>query len=198
MIDQVRTRLAAIQSRFGLASTPPMPSPSAAPQLTFQALLAQQQRALQTWAPAPTTRLAGPGVDLDTPTASRRADFQPGFAAAGARYGVDPDLLAAVAWTESGFDPDAVSPAGAIGLMQLMPGTAAELGVDPSNPTQAIDGAARYLRRQLDTFGDVSLALAAYNAGPGAVTRHGGIPPYAETTAYVGKVLGRLQTLRSQ
>ena len=109
---------------------------------------------------------------------------------------MDPELLAAVAWTESGFNADAVSHAGAIGLMQIMPGTAEGLGVDPRDPLQAIDGAARYLRTQLNRFGSVELALAAYNAGPGAVERHSGIPPYEETTTYVSRVLGRYDELR--
>jgi soluble lytic murein transglycosylase-like protein len=118
------------------------------------------------------------------------APYAEHFRAAGTRHGVAPELLAAVAWTESGFQPEAVSPAGAMGLMQLMPGTAAALGVDPMDPAQAIDGAARYLRQALDQFGDV--ALAAYNAGPGAVQQYGGIPPFPETQAYVQKVLARL------
>lgn len=116
--------------------------------------------------------------------------FLPLFRAAGARYGVDPALLSAVARAESGYDPSAVSSAGALGLMQIMPGTAAGLGVDPLDPAQAVDGAARYLAAQLERFGSVELALAAYNAGPGAVARHGGIPPYAETQNYVKRVLG--------
>ena len=122
-------------------------------------------------------------------------EFDHLFREAGARHGVDPALLKAVAWTESNFRPDAVSHAGAQGLMQIMPGTADGLGVDPLDPPQAVDGAARYLRQQLDRFGDVRLALAAYNAGPGAVEQHGGIPPYEETIGYVAKVVDRYQRL---
>jgi len=111
------------------------------------------------------------------------------FEQAGQRYGVAPGLLAAVAQAESGFNPGAVSGAGARGLMQLMPGTARGLGVDPTNPAQAVDGAARLLSQNLRTFGSASLALAAYNAGPGAVSQYHGVPPYAETRSYVTKVL---------
>jgi cell wall-associated NlpC family hydrolase len=110
------------------------------------------------------------------------------FSAAATRYGVPAALLAGVATVESGGNPAAVSGAGAQGLMQLMPQTAAGLGVDPFDPAQAVDGAARLLARDLRTFGSTPLALAAYNAGPGAVRRYGGIPPYAETQSYVGKV----------
>lgn len=110
--------------------------------------------------------------------------------------GVDPALLSAVAWTESGFDPQATSGAGAQGLMQLMPQTAAGLGVDALDPQQALLGGARYLKRQLDAFGGrTDLALAAYNAGPTAVRNAGGIPPYQETQAYVARVLDRFSQL---
>jgi hypothetical protein len=133
-----------------------------------------------------------------TPTAIRRVGTRPAtsfdelFASAGARHGVDPSLLASVARAESGLDPRAVSRAGARGLMQLMPGTAASLGVDPFDPSQAVDGAARLLKSHLEAFGSTELALAAYNAGPGAVRRYGGVPPYAETQAYVRRVLGAM------
>lgn len=106
------------------------------------------------------------------------------------KYGIDGSLLRAVIQTESGFNPNAVSPAGARGLMQLTPSTAAALGVsDPFDPEQSIDGGARYLKQQIDRFGDVSLALAAYNAGPGAVMKYGGVPPFRETQSYVDRVL---------
>jgi soluble lytic murein transglycosylase-like protein len=110
--------------------------------------------------------------------------------AAAARHGLDPALLKGLIRQESNFDPSARSPAGASGLTQLMPGTAAALGVrDPLDPAQAIEGGAKYLRQQLDRFGgDVTKALAAYNAGPGAVARYGGVPPFAETQGYVRRV----------
>lgn len=116
------------------------------------------------------------------------------FNEAGERLGVDPALLASVAQIESAFDPTAISSAGAQGLMQFMPATAGEMGVDSFDPASAVDGAARYLRRELDRFGSVELALAAYNAGPGAVQRHGGVPPFAETQRYVDKVLDVLES----
>jgi cell wall-associated NlpC family hydrolase len=122
------------------------------------------------------------GLDAGTPYASL-------FAGASQRYGVPASLLAAVAHQESGFNAHAVSPAGARGLMQLMPATAKGLGVDPMNPAQAVDGAARMLKSLISEFGRVDYALAAYNAGPGAVHRYHGIPPYAETQRYVPAVM---------
>ena len=110
--------------------------------------------------------------------------------AAARKYKVDPKLVAAVAEVESNGRQEAVSPAGAIGVMQLMPDTAASLGVDPYNKQQNIEGGAKYLRQMLDTFGgDTKKAVAAYNAGPGAVKDYGGVPPYKETQNYVSKVL---------
>ena len=106
---------------------------------------------------------------------------------------ISPDLLAAVAWRESNFRTDRISPAGAIGEMQLMPGTARELGVDPTKSDQNLRGGAGYLRAMLTRYkGDLTAALAAYNAGPGAVDRYGGLPPFKETQAYVGAILERL------
>ena len=106
--------------------------------------------------------------------------------------GIDVQLLRAVAWTESRGRMGAVSPKGALGIMQLMPSTALELGVDPLDPDSNVHGGARYLARQLNRFRSVPLALAAYNAGPGAVLRWGGIPPYAETQAYVSTIMTRI------
>jgi soluble lytic murein transglycosylase-like protein len=109
---------------------------------------------------------------------------------ASARHNLDPNLVRAVIRAESTYRHDAVSHAGAMGLMQLMPGTAASLGVtDPFDIRQNIEGGTAYLRRMLDMFDqDIDLALAAYNAGQGAVRRHGGIPPFAETQRHVPRV----------
>ena len=157
--------------------------------------------------PAPQAPPAAPtgfGAALDTALAAPPAGagssvpYGDEIRAAAQRNGVDPSLLAALVKQESGFDPSATSGAGAAGLTQLMPSTAAGLGVsDPYNPAQSLEGGARYLRAQLDRFGgDPALALAAYNAGPGAVTRYGGVPPYAETQRYVRNVLASAQELQ--
>lgn len=106
------------------------------------------------------------------------------------RHGVPEDLFLRLVQQESGWNPRAKSHKGAIGLAQLMPATARRLGVDPHNPQQNLEGGARYLRQQYDTFGSWRLALAAYNAGPKAVEKHGGVPPYRETRNYVRKIWG--------
>jgi len=124
---------------------------------------------------------------------ARHAAAEPLLSQAGAAVELSPRLIEAVAYVESRFNPHAVSPAGAIGVMQLMPSTAAELGVDPANPEANIKGGANYLRRMVTMFGNnLELALAAYNAGPSAVLRYGGVPPYAETRAYVDAVMDYL------
>jgi peptidoglycan DL-endopeptidase CwlO len=116
------------------------------------------------------------------------------FESAASKYGVSASLLSAVAKQESGYNPSATSAAGAQGLMQLMPATADGLGVsNPYDPAQAVDGAAKLLSSLMDRFGRTDLALAAYNAGPGAVLRYGGVPPYPETTNYVRSVLSMVE-----
>ncbi|MGY2002199.1 transglycosylase SLT domain-containing protein [Blastococcus sp. SYSU DS1024] len=118
------------------------------------------------------------------------------FTRAAGRHGVAAPLLAAVAQQESGFNSSAVSPAGAQGLMQFMPATARGLGVDALDPASAIDGAARYLSSLTKQFGSTELALAAYNSGPGTVSRYGGIPPYPETQNYVRSVMSKAEAYR--
>ncbi len=117
---------------------------------------------------------------------------------AAARNGLDPAILHGLIQQESGFDPSATSSAGAAGLTQLMPGTASSLGVaNPLNPAESIEGGARYLGQLMSQFGgNAEYALAAYNAGPGAVQQYGGVPPYSETQSYVAKVLANAEAFR--
>lgn len=110
-----------------------------------------------------------------------------------AKYDISPALLEAVVWQESRWNEAAVSPVGARGLAQLMPGTAVQMGVNSADPTANLEGGARYLRMQLDAFGgDIEKALAAYNAGPARVVRAGGIPRIRETQVYVASIMARL------
>lgn len=127
------------------------------------------------------------------------APLKPVLQRAAKNNNVDPALLDALVDEESSYDPNARSRAGALGLSQLMPDTAKALGVtNPMDPAQNLDGGAKYLRSLLDKYGDIPTALAAYNAGPGAVDKFGGIPPYAETQAYVKKIMAGYQARRAQ
>ena len=129
-------------------------------------------------------------VAMETAGTWSAGDFEKLVNDAAAKYQVDPKLVAAVAEAESGKDQSAISPAGAVGVMQLMPSTAAALGVDPYDKQQNIEGGAKYLRQMLDSFGgDVQKAVAAYNAGAQAVRDYDGVPPYSETQNYVRRVL---------
>ena len=133
-------------------------------------------------APAPPADTAGRQAEA-RPTPAQLAD------AAADKYGLPRRLVRSVISTESDFEPRAVSPKGAIGLMQLMPATAEALGADPRDPAQNVDAGARYLRDLLEKYdGGLWHALAAYNAGPGAVDKYQGVPPYRETIDYVGKI----------
>jgi soluble lytic murein transglycosylase-like protein len=124
------------------------------------------------------------------PVSSKQAAAAPLLEIAGDAADISPRLLEAIAYVESRFNTKAVSPKGAVGMMQLMPATAEELGVDPHNPEENARGGADYLRRMVTLFGNnVELAVAAYNAGPSAVLKYGGVPPYAETRAYVDAVM---------
>ena len=162
-VEAVRARIAEIERRFaGMES---------APAVSFE-------QALNT---------AQAGKSKPCPE-----ELEPLIADAAEKYGIDPSIIKAVISVESGFRPRAISGAGAQGLMQLMPGTARALGVDPTDVAQNIDGGTKYLSRQIDHFGSLELGLAAYNAGPGSVARYGGVPPYSETRDYVAKVMSRL------
>ena len=146
--------------------------------------------------------LAGSGLPLMpdhiiADPARHAAGIPPRYAAKihelAARFDLSPSLLEALVWQESRWNENAVSPVGAQGLAQLMPGTARYLGVNPKDPFANLEGGARYLREQLDRFGgDLEKALAAYNAGPGRVERSGGIPNIRETRHYVAAIMGRL------
>lgn len=188
-VADIQSMLMALQAgTVQAAPAPATPAPSSAtPATSFASQLAA--------ASAPTTPATTP-TDMSGDSTQYDALIQ----ASAARNGVDPALLKALIRAESNFDPNAGSSAGAQGLTQLMPGTAAGLGVtDVHDPAQAIEGGAKYLRAQLDAFGgDETKALAAYNAGPGAVTRYGGVPPYAETQQYVQRVLGYAAGYRTQ
>ena len=123
-------------------------------------------------------------------TGSQKSTYLPVARAMARKYGIPEDLFLRLVQQESGWNPRAKSHAGAIGLAQLMPGTARKLGVDPNNPRQNLEGGARYLRQQYDRFKSWRLALAAYNAGPEAVAKYAGVPPYKETRGYVRAILG--------
>ena len=159
---------------------------------------------------APAAPVSGPSFASMVAAAAQQGASRPGPTAPPAQierlvsananaWGVDPALVKAIIANESGFDANATSKTGAQGLMQLEPGTAAELGVnDAYDPAQNISGGTRYIRGLLDRFhGDLRLAIAAYNAGPGAVVKYNGIPPYAETQQYVENVLDSYQKYKA-
>ena len=180
-VDAVLARVSQLQQLIGGTVPPPQGATSSA--FATQLASATTATAASATTATTTTGLAVTGVSelpADVP-------FGAEITAAASKHGIDPALLAGLVKQESGFNPNAGSPAGARGLTQLMPGTAAGLGVtNVLDPIQNLDGGAKYLRQQLDAFGgDVTRALAAYNAGPGAVQRYGGVPPYAETQNYV-------------
>jgi len=163
--------------------------------------------ALQAATTADTSGSAAPGTQpagLAQPAvqgvgeSAEAGEYESLIAQAAARNGLDPAVLHGLIQQESGFNPSATSSAGAAGLTQLMPGTASSLGVsNPLDPAESIEGGARYLGRLMSEFaGNTTDALAAYNAGPGAVQKYGGVPPYPETQSYVSKVLGYAEAYR--
>ena len=165
-------------------------APAAAAQSSSASFASQLQSATAATGTTPTASASAVGATAGVSELPAGTPYAAEITAAAKKHGVDPALLAGLVKQESNFNPGAGSPAGAQGLTQLMPATAASLGVtNVHDPVQALDGGAKYLRQQLDRFGgDVARALAAYNAGPGAVERFGGVPPYAETQEYVRRV----------
>lgn len=198
-IANIKNRIADIQARFGI--------PQQLPGADFGAMLQKEMQRAKESEKVSAEKSAEAAGSLQDPhqTAAQMMlpstdgtvssqSFANMVAEAARKYEVDPKLLSAVAEAESGGDQSAVSPAGAVGVMQLMPDTAASLGVDPYDEKQNIEGGAKYLRQMLDSFGgDVRKAVAAYNAGPQAVHDYGGVPPYRETQSYVNRVLDLYQ-----
>ncbi len=161
-----------------------------------QSAILDKRRAQRTTAPVPLgpAEVFIPGVPSSEPivkyTGAHRSRFEGAARQAARRYNVPEDLFLRLVTQESAWNPSALSHKGAIGLAQLMPGTARKLRVNPHDPLENLDGGARYLAEQYRTFRSWRLALAAYNAGPGAVQKYNGVPPYRETQGYVRAILG--------
>lgn len=147
--------------------------------------------------PEPSERVSGLHISVESAPFSSPTELERRVIATAARWGLDPALVLAVIEAESGQSPGAVSAKGAVGLMQVLPETAALMGLpDPTNPATNLDAGCGYLAGLIESFGgDVELALAAYNAGPGAVRRWGGVPPFRETRAFVTRVADAYQRL---
>jgi soluble lytic murein transglycosylase-like protein len=194
-VEAVIARMNELQAMIGGAAPAPVATQTDFASQLASASAAAPATATAAGASAVPAGLASTGVS-ELPAS---VPFGAEITAAAKKHGIDPALLAGLVKQESGFNPNAGSPAGARGLTQLMPSTAAGLGVtNVLDPAQSLDGGAKYLRAQLDAFGgDVTRALAAYNAGPGAVKRYGGVPPYAETQNYVRAVQANAAAYRT-
>jgi soluble lytic murein transglycosylase-like protein len=192
-IEATISRIGQLQAMMAAANGGAPAPPATA---SFSTALSNASSTATLTTPAAT---ATAGAGATTSALPAGTPFAAEITSAAQANGLDPALLAGLIKQESGFNPTAGSPAGARGLTQLMPGTAAGLGVtNVLDPVQSINGGAKYLKQQLDAFGgDVVKALAAYNAGPGAVKRFGGVPPYAETQNYVKAVQAHAATFRT-
>lgn len=180
-INEVMQRIADIENRFGVHTNQVQSAKS------FQTMLNGEIQKGQSVSSAQSGHEASPASQNTTAEVSSTDAM---LQASAHKYNVDSRLVSAVAEAESGYHQSAVSDAGAIGVMQLMPDTAAALGVNPYDEAQNIDGGTKYLKQLLDSFGgDVTKAVAAYNAGSQAVRDYNGVPPYRETQSYVDKVL---------
>lgn len=203
-ISNIQNKVDSIESRFN-ASAPKVDAGAQVPQ---QQIVVPQQSFSQLYQGMLQNNVGRidqmqmmsvtPGMQVN-PGTSGESQFDAYINQAGAKYGVDPNLLKAVIKQESAFNPNATSHCGAQGLMQLMPGTARDLGVQNAyDPAQNIDGGAKYISQLLKRFnGDLTKTIAGYNAGPGAVEQFGGVPPYEETQNYVTKVLNNYSNYHS-
>lgn len=201
-ISSINMRMQQIQSRFGTTNASFSPANSGtgpvqmgsginpSSNLTFQQLMA-------TYSGQPAGNVPGPSR---TPYTGSETEFASIVKDASGKYGVDEDLIRAVIRQESGFNPNAESCCGAMGMMQLMPETAKDLGVSNAwDPRENIMGGVKYLKSLLDRFdGNMTKALAGYNAGPGAVEKHGGVPPFPETQNYVSSILGMYEDYKKK
>lgn len=190
-VREVQARISELQAQFGL--------PGNVPGMDFAKTLRQEMKKQTVVKEAAATK---PSVSVEKVKAADKVysanaslpladeSLSSLITNAAKKYQVDPKLVSAVAEVESGGRQEATSAAGAVGVMQLMPDTAASLGVNPYDKRENVEGGAKYLKEMLDLFGgDVKKAVAAYNAGPAAVKNYGGVPPYKETQNYVNKVL---------
>ncbi len=190
-VREVQARISELQAQFGL--------PGNVPGMDFAKTLRQEIKKQTAIKEAAATK---PSVPVEKAKAADKVysanaslpladeSLSSLITNAAKKYQVDPKLVSAVAEVESGGRQEAASAAGAVGVMQLMPDTAASLGVNPYDKRENVEGGAKYLKEMLDLFGgDVKKAVAAYNAGPAAVKNYGGVPPYKETQNYVNKVL---------
>ena len=190
-VREVQARISELQAQFGL--------PGSVPGMDFAKTLRQEIKEQTAIKEAAATKPSAPvekakaadkvySANASLPLADESLSSL--ITNAAKKYQVDPKLVSAVAEVESGGRQEATSAAGAVGVMQLMPDTAASLGVNPYDKRENVEGGAKYLKEMLDLFGgDVKKAVAAYNAGPAAVKNYGGVPPYKETQNYVNKVL---------